>query len=112
VHSDCDIEVEDVCLVESEDDIVKPTNSSKTSTPITRSKTVESSFPTKSNQSVVSNSPSLKKGAALATKNLALSIGKTNVVIKQEKVDGANGFSFSVSSLCDRTHKTLQSLTT
>ena len=38
-HSDFDIEVEDVCLVEDKDDIVQPTKLPKTSLPITRSKT-------------------------------------------------------------------------
>ena len=44
-----DIEVEDVCSVEEDEDIVQPARMNKPALPITRSKVVESSLPEKTN---------------------------------------------------------------
>lgn len=52
VQSNYDIEVEDVCLLEDEDGIIQPTKISKSTLPVSRGKSVESSSPIKTNQMV------------------------------------------------------------
>ncbi len=81
VHPDCDIEVEDACSIDAENDVAQSTKMLTTSLPITRSKTVQSSFSVKSHQSISTNDSSLNMGASSHSKNLACSVGKANVVI-------------------------------